>query len=250
MKRPPGARRYADAVGQIRRTVPRGPGSEPLRPLLRCGARLQPRRPVVNRRGAYDAAIARLEGYTPQPAGAVQSRRHHDAHDLVGRPGRHLVRFWKFHHDVRLAVLPGFGRRDGNGRRAFLHFRHAARPATVHPGDEQIDLARGEADVVGEASMAAHRLPRWHPALEDLLANRARPRPRFAVRRQRHREVLLRVALKALALQDLHDLALEHDVRRDRDVRGCRARAEEERRRGGRAGEREDERERSAGLVR
>ena len=77
----------------------------------------------------------------------------------------------------------------------------------------------GQAHVVREVAVAADRAPRRHAPLENLFLDRHRPRPRFLVGRERHRHVAVGVALEALPLEDLRDLAVEDDVGRDRTCR-------------------------------
>ena len=124
------------------------------------------------------------------------------------------------------AVIPGGRRRHVHRRRGLVRLQHAAGRAAVGPRQDDLHLARVEADVVGEVPIAGHRGPGRHLAVEDLFANGARPRPRLGIGRQRHAEVVLGVALEALALEDLGDLVLEENVGRDGLVRIRRGRAE------------------------
>ena len=81
------------------------------------------------------------------------------------------------------------------------------RRAAVDPGHDRLDLVVAQADVVGELAEAPVGEPRRHLAGDDLRLDGPRPRPRVAVRQQRHRRHLVRpVAARAVVEQDLPDV--------------------------------------------
>ena len=163
-------------------------------------------------------SIGRIQLQRAQPPGLLESGRDFEVIDAIRRIRGDLDVVGELHGFVRRSELPVVERRNEHRLLVFVHEQHAARRAAVGPRQNQADLTAGEADVVREVTVAARRAPRRHPLLEDLFLDRNRPRARFLVRRQRHAEVAVGVALKTLALENFRDLAIEDDLGRDRDV--------------------------------
>jgi hypothetical protein len=106
----------------------------------------------------------------------------------------------------------GFADRPAVGQRRHLrHVGHVAlRRAAVDPRNDRLDFIVGQTRVVAEDAVRHVRPPRRHGPRGDALLDRAQPRTRIFVRRQRHRREHRRaMALDARLVQDRRDILRE-----------------------------------------
>ncbi len=94
-----------------------------------------------------------------------------------------------------------------------------ARAKTLGPGNEEIDFALGEGVVIGELPIPGDCGPRRHVAIEHVLPDLPTGGIGLFVRDERKGGAVLLVAHDAVIVEDVHDLAIELDARRDLRVR-------------------------------
>ena len=197
-----------DALGQFGGGLPGCPATQPSAGGL-----------FVERGVTHDASIALLQREGATHDGPRETGRHHKPFDLEGSAGRdRLARSNRHTTSGSPRSQDGAGATNTGGSDSSALGTPLGCTA-VGPREDDLHLARAQTEIVREAAVAAHSRPRRHAPFEHFLANRACPRPRVGIARQRNAEIVLGVTLKALPLEDLRDLVLEDDVGRDRLVR-------------------------------
>ncbi len=165
--------------------------------------------PRISCRPAGSLAIARRDACSfscgrrcEEPSGgslAIPARHHDLANVRVGRLGRVA---WRDRF---------FGRAGQSRRRRTLRYERSRR-AAVNPGCDKRDLERREGRIVREIPVPADGVPHRHAARQDLMLDRARPRPRLGVGGQRHRRAAaVAVTRHAPRADDGRDFAVPRD---------------------------------------
>ncbi len=128
---------------------------------------------------------------------------------------RHLIVGLHLEHVIGLPNLPAIG--ELRQRRKLG--RIALAGARLDPRGDRVDLSLREAQIVSERSVLAIRMPRWHDARGDFLADRARPRTHIAIGDERHRcDLAWPMTAHALVIEDRGYVAAEGGSRLRRGV--------------------------------